>query len=113
MIVIKLAEAVGVYRRRTGKRITHREIADATGLSKATIDIIGSKFKYNATLETIDKICAVLDVTLDQILERLPDPPPEIVEEEDTKKKKKTKAKKKKAKKKTTRKKKKTTKKKK
>ena len=96
MIVIKLRDAIGVYRRRTGKRITHREIADATGISKSTLDTIGSKFKYNATLETIDKLCAVLDVTLDQIRERLPDPPPEIMEEEDAKKKKKAKAKKKK-----------------
>lgn len=65
------------FRRRTGQKVTYRSLADVTGLGKGTIDAMGSQAGYNATLETIEKICRALDVTPGDLLELMDDPPAE------------------------------------
>lgn len=73
MIEVKLREAILAYERRTGKRITYGELAKRTALSQATVEAIGSRPTYNATLGTIDKLCSALDCELTDLVQYYPD----------------------------------------
>ena len=75
MIAIKLREAMEAYKRRTGERMTYQILAERTGIAQGTLQIIGSRDDYNATLELIEKLCLALDVPTHEILEIIPDPP--------------------------------------
>jgi len=61
VIEVKLREAMEVYRRRTGERITYQLLAERTGLARSTIESIATRPAYNASLATIDKICTALN----------------------------------------------------
>lgn len=93
MYIIKLREAMIAYRRNTGKRITYEILAKRTGLSRQTFASIAADPDSNPTVQTIEKICIALDVSVSDLLEILPDPPHK------TKKKNKKKSRKKVAKK--------------
>ena len=75
MIAIKLREAMETYRRRTGERLTYESLAQLTGIAQTTLQTMGSRDDYNATLATIEKICRALEVPLDDLLELIDDPP--------------------------------------
>ena len=76
MIIVKLREAMMAHLRRTGERVTYRTLAERTGLAAETLAVIGGvQARSNPTLATIDKICAALDVSVEELLERVPDPP--------------------------------------
>ncbi len=75
MIAIKLREAIERYKRRSQDRMTYEILAERTGLAKGTLNNIGSRDDYNATLATIEKICRALDVTPGFLLELIDDPP--------------------------------------
>ena len=61
------------YRLRTGQRMTYARLAKATGLSRATLEAIGSRSNYNTTLETVDALCTALGCGLEELLERTSD----------------------------------------
>lgn len=63
MIVIRLREAVERYKRLTDEEMNYAILADRTGLSEGTLRNIGARAPYNATLETIEKICRALEVS--------------------------------------------------
>lgn len=69
MIVVKLRDAMRAYDRRTGEHLTYAELATRTGLSRATVEAIGSRPSYNTTLETIDRLCTALDCELSELIE--------------------------------------------
>jgi len=69
MIVVKLREAMQVYRARTGERMTYARLARVTGVARATLETIGSRPGYNTTLGTIEKICRALGCGLEDLLE--------------------------------------------
>ena len=69
MIVVKLREAMEEYRRRTGERLTYEKLAERSGVGKATLESIASREGYNPTLETIEKVCRVLDCQPGSLLE--------------------------------------------
>ena len=48
------------HRRRTGKRMTYQHLAQATGLSRRTLESLASRPGYNSTLDTIAKLCHAL-----------------------------------------------------
>ena len=75
MIAIKLREAIQRYKRRSRNRMTYEILAERTGLAKGTLNNIGSRNDYNATLATIEKICRALDVTPGDLLEVIDDRP--------------------------------------
>ena len=75
MIAIKLREAMEAYKRRTGGRMTYAILAQRSGIAQGTLQIIGSRDDYNATLELIEKLCLELGVPLHDMLEIIPDPP--------------------------------------
>lgn len=74
MIAIKLKDGMEAYKRRTGVRLTYADVAQMSGLSAATVEAIGSKLGYNATLETVEKLCIALGTTPDKLLELIGDP---------------------------------------
>lgn len=70
MIHVRLREVMKLYEERTGQRMTYEILSDKAGLSTSTLQSLGSREGYNATLKTIDKICEVLGCGLDELLER-------------------------------------------
>ena len=75
MIAVRLREAMERHRRRTGKRITYRDLAALTGLSTSTLQAISARPAYNTTLETVDLLCQALDCSVGDLLERMPERP--------------------------------------
>ena len=75
MIVVKLRHAMEISSCRTGQKWTYEQLAQATGLAKATVEALGSRTSYNTTLSTIDRLCGVLECDLLELLEYQPDAP--------------------------------------
>ena len=69
VIVIKLREAIAVFEKRTGTTLSYADLAERTGLARATIEALGSRANYNTTLTTIDKLCQTLGCELSDLLE--------------------------------------------
>jgi len=72
-IHLRLRECMDLYEARTGMRLTYPELAIRTGLSLPTIQSIGSRNRYNATLEAVERLCHALGVGLGDLLEWVPD----------------------------------------
>ena len=90
MRVIRLKEAMLAYQRRTNTKVTYELLSDWSGVPASTLASIGSRPNYNATLVTMDNICDALNISLDELVEIIPDKP-----RKSKKKKKKTSRKKK------------------
>lgn len=73
MIVIHLRKAIEAYEARTGERLTHEELAERTGLSRATLNSIASRRGYNASLRTLERVCLALRCTPADLLEMVAD----------------------------------------
>ncbi len=67
-IEIRLRAAMAAYRRRTGLRLTYKNLAEMTGLSQSTIESIATRPQYNASLHTIGRLCAALGCTPGELL---------------------------------------------
>lgn len=66
---IGLRECLEAYERRTGEALSHRELALKAGLSPDTVKkISNTKRRYNATLETVERLCKALGVTPAELL---------------------------------------------
>lgn len=74
-IRIRLRECMDLYEARTGLRITYSDLANATGLSVATLQSIGSRERYNATLDVLERLCNTLGVDLSDLIAWMPDRP--------------------------------------
>lgn len=69
MIEVKLRAVMSAYAERTGQKITYQQLAERSGLSKATLEALGSRPDYNATLSTIDALCSCLMCSVGDLLE--------------------------------------------
>jgi len=67
MIKIHLSKILGE------KRITQKELADKTGIRPATIHEIYHELIDRINLEHLNKICKVLNIKVEDILEYTPD----------------------------------------
>jgi DNA-binding Xre family transcriptional regulator len=65
---------MAAYRERTGERLTYAMLAERTGLAQATIESVATRRGYNATLDIIARLCAVLECTPAELLELEPQP---------------------------------------
>lgn len=72
MIKIRLKEAIEKLRVQTGERVTYEQLAQDTGLSRATIESIASRASYNASLKVVDTLCSRLRTTPGELLEYIP-----------------------------------------
>jgi putative transcriptional regulator len=73
VIVIRLREMMAAHKARTGETLTYAMVAERTGLSRATVESIASRKRYNASLATIERLCAALQCGLGELLEMIPD----------------------------------------
>ena len=72
VIRVRLREAIDRHQRTTGVRVTYSSLARATGLSRSTIEAIGSRPGYQPSLSVIDQLCDALRCELADLLERVP-----------------------------------------
>jgi putative transcriptional regulator len=75
MLRVKLREALEAAEARLGERITYHQLSRLTGLSRATLEAIGSRPSYNPRLSTIERLCDALDCQIADILEIVADAP--------------------------------------
>ncbi|RUR52021.1 helix-turn-helix domain-containing protein [Vreelandella populi] len=68
MIEVRLKPAMVSYSRRHNKKLTYQKVADMTGISKATLEALGSRPSYNTTLAVIDTLCEHLECTPSELL---------------------------------------------
>jgi DNA-binding Xre family transcriptional regulator len=66
---IRLREQMAAYRQRTGEALTYAQLAERTGLSRASLESLGTRPSYNATLATIEKICHALECSPGNLLD--------------------------------------------
>ena len=69
VITVRLRQAIARYEKLHDTRLTYEILANMTGLSRATIEAVGSRSDYNPTLETIDLICTALECCPSFLLE--------------------------------------------
>jgi DNA-binding Xre family transcriptional regulator len=69
VIEVKLKSAMAKYSEISGQRLTYQDLAELTGISKATIEAIGSRPDYNTTLSTIDVLCKTLECSIHELIE--------------------------------------------
>ena len=72
MIRVRLREAIERHERATGEKVTYSSLARATGLSRSTIEAIGSRPGYQPSLFVIDQLCTALRCEFAELLERVP-----------------------------------------
>ena len=68
MIVIRLREMIRAYEQRSGQKLSYAQLADRSGLARATIESLASRSAYNTTLATIDKLCGALECNLTDLV---------------------------------------------
>ena len=66
---IRLRECIDLHEQRTGERLTYNELARKAGVSPETVQSIATRPSYNATLSTVERLCAALRVTPAELLE--------------------------------------------
>ena len=69
MLKIRLREVMDAYRIRTGTRLTYEALAQASGLSVATIQSLAARPSYNTTLSTVERLCTALGCQPGNLLE--------------------------------------------
>ena len=67
-IQIRLRECLDLYERRTGSRLSYRELARRASVSEDTIESIASRSSYNPTLRTLERLCNALGVSPSELL---------------------------------------------
>ncbi len=66
---------IRTFEERTGQRLTYAELAARSGVARATVESLASRRGYNATLDTIDKLCEALQCELTDLVRREASPP--------------------------------------
>ncbi|QFU75346.1 XRE family transcriptional regulator [Halioglobus maricola] len=69
MISLRLKAVMAAYSEQSNERMTYERLAQRTGLSKATLESLGTRNAYNTSLKTVDKICKALQCTPEELLE--------------------------------------------
>jgi putative transcriptional regulator len=68
MIRVRLRHAMRLHAERTGRKVTYESLSETTGIAVATLQSLGSRQGYNATLSTIERICRALECTPGDLL---------------------------------------------
>lgn len=73
MIRFRLKELIADREFREKRVITIGEIADATGLNRATVSRIANQHDYNAGTQSLDRLCGYFGCRIEQLIEYTPD----------------------------------------
>lgn len=68
VIEVKLREAMALYSQKHGKKLTYQQLAEMTGISKSTLEAIGSRPDYNTTLAVLDTLCKHLECSISDLV---------------------------------------------
>lgn len=68
MIRVRLRDAMRRHAARTGSKVTYESLSETTGIAVATLQSLGSRQGYNATLATVERICRALECTPGELL---------------------------------------------
>jgi putative transcriptional regulator len=69
MLRIRLREAMDAYRERTGKRLTYKTLAAASGVAVSTLQSLAARPTYNTRLSTVERLCIALECQPGDLLE--------------------------------------------
>jgi putative transcriptional regulator len=73
LIRLRLAEQMSEYSFREGRRVEWREVAEATGIHRATLSKMVTTIGYNATIGNIDRLCRFFRCAPGDLLQYVPD----------------------------------------
>lgn len=73
MIRFRLSELLLDRGFHQGRRIELGELAEATGIHRATLSKLANKRGYNTTTNNLDRLCAHFQCTLSDLAEYVPD----------------------------------------
>lgn len=73
MIRFRLKERMADREFRTGRRVTFNEVANATGINRATLSKLANQRGYNTTTDNLDRLCAYFGCRLEELAEHIPD----------------------------------------
>lgn len=72
MIRLRFKECLADFSFKAGRRVTLDEVAQTTGISAATLSKLSSPRPYNATMDTLDKLCEFFGCSLGDLAEYVP-----------------------------------------
>jgi len=55
------------------RKITLQEVADVTGIGRATLSRVTGTAKANTTTDVIDKLCSYFECSVSELMEHYPD----------------------------------------
>lgn len=73
MIRFRLAEVMADYCFRHGKRVDWKDVAEATGVHRSTLSKMLNVRGYNASIESVDRLCTFFQCPVEKLLVHLPD----------------------------------------
>jgi len=59
---------MSAHSEKSGVKLTYQQLAEMTGIAKATLEAIGSRPDYNTTLSVLDTLCKHLDCSIYDLL---------------------------------------------
>lgn len=59
---------IRTYEARTGQKLSYAQLAERSGIARATIESLASRSGCNPTLDTIDKLCGALECRLTDLI---------------------------------------------
>ena len=66
---VRLREAIDAHKTRTGQKLTYQKLAEASGISVATLQSLAARPTYNTRISTIERLCIALQCAPGDLLE--------------------------------------------
>ncbi|QAB16261.1 MULTISPECIES: helix-turn-helix domain-containing protein [Hydrogenovibrio] len=73
MIRFKLKELIAKKEFLDGRRVTLKQIAEATGINRMTLTKINTQHGYSTSTETLNKLCKYFDCEIADLVEYISD----------------------------------------
>lgn len=72
MLRFKLQERIADLEFRERRRVSHAEIAEATGVGRTTLSKLVNQFDVNVRSEVIDKLCDYFKCPIEDLVQHIP-----------------------------------------
>ncbi|MFC4653936.1 helix-turn-helix domain-containing protein [Rheinheimera marina] len=73
MIRYHLRRCIGNYESKTGAPLQIAELAERTGVHRATLSKMLNRPRCNITTDVINRLCVFFNVSVDELIEYVPD----------------------------------------